>query len=285
MGHLLGSHMSIDGGLHKAFDRASSINCATMQIFTKNSNQWRSPTLKDEDIETYKRAQVKARINPVVVHASYLINLCSSNKGTLHLSREGFADELKRCDALAIPVLIFHPGSHTGAGEDAGIKMIAESLNRVHAKTNGVATLSTLETTAGQGTNLGYRFEQLRNIIDMVEEKQRMAVCIDTCHLFAAGYPIHTERGWEQTMHEFGQVVGFDRLVAIHVNDSKKGLGSRVDRHEHIGKGEMGITAFRMMMNDPRLTGIPKILETEKSEDLHEDVENLALLRSLVTSQ
>jgi len=282
MNILLGAHMSVDGGLHKAFERGSSISCATMQIFTKNSNRWRSSPLSDEDIQTYKSAQGKARISPTVTHASYLINLCATNKGTLHLSREAFIDELRRCEALGIPFLIFHPGSHLGAGEDAGLALIAESLNRVHAQTKGFATRSTLECTAGQGTNLGYRFEQLRKIIDLVEENDRTAVCLDTCHLFAAGYPIHTEEGWNQTLQEFDAIIGFDRLAAIHVNDSKKELGSKVDRHEHIGKGAIGLIAFRMLMNDRRLASVPKILETEKSEDMHEDVENMTLLKSLI---
>jgi deoxyribonuclease-4 len=282
MNILLGAHMSVDGGLHKAFERGSSISCATMQIFTKNSNRWRSSPLSDEDIQTYKSAQGKARISPTVTHASYLINLCATNKGTLHLSREAFIDELRRCEALGIPFLIFHPGSHLGAGEDAGLALIAESLNRVHAQTKGFTTRSTLECTAGQGTNLGYRFEQLRKIIDLVEERDRTAVCLDTCHLFAAGYPIHTEEGWNQTLQEFDAIIGFDRLAAIHVNDSKKELGSKVDRHEHIGKGAIGLIAFRMLMNDRRLAAIPKILETEKSEDMHEDMENMTLLKSLI---
>jgi len=282
---LLGAHMSVNGGLHSAFERGSSVSCTTMQLFTKNANQWKSAPLSETDIQTYKRAEAKARIEPVVAHASYLINLCASNKGTLHLSRTAFIDELQRCESLGIPALIFHPGSHTGQGEEAGLKLIAESLNKVHEKTRGCRTLSTLETTAGQGTNLGYRFEQLRAIIDLVDEQDRMAVCMDTCHLFAAGYPIHTEQGWEQTLREIDQVIGLHRLVAIHVNDSKKGLGSKVDRHEHIGKGQIGLTAFKMLMNDSRLAAVPKILETEKSEDMHEDVENMAVLRSLLGPQ
>jgi deoxyribonuclease-4 len=285
MSLLLGSHMSIDGGLHAALQRGASIQCNTIQIFTKNSNQWKSQPLTQDEIETYKRAQAKANISVVVAHASYLINLCSTNKSTRHLSREAFAEELRRCEALGIPALIFHPGSHIGAGEEAGLKLIAESLNRIHGSTPDIHTLSTLETTAGQGTNLGYRFEQLRTIIDLVEAKERMGVCLDTCHLFAAGYPIHTEEGWERTIVEFDQILGLKRLVAIHVNDSKKGLGSRIDRHEQIGKGEMGLTGFKMLMNDPHVSHIPKILETEKSEDLHEDVENMSLLKSLIAQR
>jgi deoxyribonuclease-4 len=253
-----------------------------MQIFTRNTTRWKAAPLTENDVETYKRAEAKARIAPVVSHASYLINLCAQNGSTLHLSRAAFIDELQRCEALGIRALIFHPGSHTGAGDAPGIQLIAESLNIIHEKTRGFKTLSTLETTAGQGTNIGYRFEQLRAIIDQVSEPDRMAVCIDTCHLFAAGYPIHTEEGWEKTMREFDEVIGFGRVAAVHVNDSRKPFGSRVDRHEHIGKGLMGLTAFRMLMNDPRFENIPKILETEKSEDMHEDVENMHVLISLL---
>jgi deoxyribonuclease-4 len=177
---------------------------------------------------------------------------------------------------------VFHPGAHVGAGETEGIKRIAESLNVAHEQTKGFSVLSALESTAGQGSTLGYRFEQLRAIIDLVDEKHRMAVCLDTCHLLAAGYDIRTQDGWDKTLSEFDTIVGMNRLVAVHVNDSKKDLGSRVDRHEHIGKGMIGLEGFGAMMNDPRLDDIPKILETPKSEDMHEDVENMQTLRSLV---
>jgi len=276
--------MSTSGGVHTAFERGESIGCTTMQIFTKNNNRWRAAALSAEDIQNYKRAEAKARISPVVAHAAYLINLCATNASTLKNSRAALADELRRCDALGIHALVFHPGAHVGAGEEAGIAHIAESINIVHTGTRGVATFTTLETTAGQGTVLGYRFEQIAQIIDLVEERNRMAVCIDTCHLFAAGYDIRTQEGWDNTMQRFDDIVGLNRLVAVHVNDSKKELGSRVDRHDHIGNGQIGLAGFRAMMNDPRLDRIPKILETEKSEDMHEDIKNMNLLRSLVSS-
>ncbi|MFN0157301.1 MAG: deoxyribonuclease IV [Bacteroidota bacterium] len=282
---LLGAHMSTVGGVHTALERGTRIGCTTMQVFVKNNNQWHGKPLTDEDVASYKSAGAKASIAPVIAHAAYLINMCATNPATLKQSRLAFADELTRCEAFGIKALVFHPGAHVGAGEDEGIKHIAESLNIAHEKTPGFNTLSTLECTAGQGSAIGYRFEHLRAIIDLVEEKNRMAVCLDTCHLFASGYDISTEGGWEKTMTEFNDVVGFDRLVAIHVNDSKKGLGSRVDRHEHIGKGLIGLTAFRMLMNDSRLSSIPKILETEKSEDMHEDIENMDVLRSLAQGQ
>jgi deoxyribonuclease-4 len=279
---LLGSHMSIAGGVHTAFERGMRCGCSTMQVFVKNSNQWSARAPAQPDIDLYHAAASASSISPVVAHASYLINLCAINPTTLHRSRDAYCDELQRCAAFGITALIFHPGAHMGTGEEEGMKRIAESLNEIHRRTSGVSTLTTLECTAGQGTALGYRFEHLRKIIDGVEQRERMRVCLDTCHLFAAGYEISTESGWEKTFREFDAVVGFPLLAAIHVNDSRRELHSRVDRHEHIGKGLIGLTAFRMLMNDPRFQDIPKILETEKSEDMHEDVENMRMLKSLV---
>ena len=275
--------MSVSGGVHTAFERGTRIGCTTMQVFVKNANQWEGKPLTGEDIESYKRAQAKARIDPVVAHGAYLINLAAVSPMTLRRSRIALEDELRRCEQLGISGLIVHPGAHMGAGEDEGIRRIAESVDTVHARTPGFRTRTVLETTAGQGTALGYRFEQLASIIDRVQQKSRMAVCLDTCHLFAAGYPIHTEEGWEETMRALEETVGLDRVVAVHVNDSRRELASRIDRHEHIGKGQIGLTGFRLLMNEPRLAALPKILETEKSEDMHEDVENMTLLRSLLS--
>lgn len=280
---LLGAHMSTAGGVHTAFERAALTGCTTMQVFVKNANQWSGPPLDEEDIKKYKSAGAETRIDPVIAHASYLINLCAANSKTLSLGRRAYIDELQRCNLLGIKALVLHPGSHVGAGEDDGIKKIAESLNVAHEKTKGCTTLTALECTAGQGTAIGYRFEHLRGIIDGIDDGARMAVCLDTCHLFAAGYDIGTMPGWNRTMKEFEEIVGFDRLVAIHVNDSKRELGSRIDRHEHIGKGHIGTEGFRYLMNEERLVGIPKILETEKSEDMHEDIENMNFLRGLAT--
>jgi deoxyribonuclease IV len=280
-GLLLGAHMSTNGGVHSAFTRGASIGCTTMQVFVKNNNQWHGRPFSDEEIQYYKTEEAKARIAPVIAHAAYLINLCAASAPILRQSRLAFIDELQRCEILGIKALVFHPSAHVGAGEDEGIKKIAESLNLAHDQTSDVRVLSTLESTAGQGSALGYRFEHLRAIIDLVEGKHRMAVCLDTCHLLAAGYDIRTQAGWEKTMGDFVDVVGIHRLVVVHVNDSKKNLGSRVDRHEHIGKGQIGLEGFRAMMNDPRLVDVPKILETPKSEDMHEDLENMGVLRSL----
>jgi len=279
---LLGAHMSIAGGVHTAVDRATSIGCTALQVFTKNNNQWSGKPFTKHDIEQYKQKIAAAKISPVVSHDSYLINLCASNPDILKKSRAAFIDELLRCEQLGIPLLNFHPGSHLGAGDEEGIKRICESLNIAHEQTKGYKVKSVLEATAGQGTNIGYKFEHLRAIIDGVENPERMAVCIDTCHIFAAGYDISNEKGYEETFKLFDEIVGLDRLVAFHVNDSKKGLGSRVDRHEHIGKGAIGLTGFKLLMNDERFIHIPKILETPKSEDLHEDVENMRVLKSLL---
>jgi deoxyribonuclease-4 len=277
--------MSIAGGVHTAVERAVKIGCTTMQMFVKNNTQWRGKPMTQEDVSTYKKLLSESSIRPVLVHDTYLINLCATDKIILKRSRDALKDEFHRAEQLGVAYLNFHPGAHMGAGEDDGIKVVAESLNIIHSQIKGYRVKSVLEATAGQGTALGYRFEQLRAIIDFVEEKERMAVCIDTCHVFAAGYDISSEGGYRRTFEEFDAVVGLERLVAFHVNDSKRELGSRVDRHEHIGKGRIGKTGFRLLMNDDRFRGIPKILETPKGPDMRQDVRNLRVLRNLVRSE
>jgi deoxyribonuclease IV len=279
---LLGAHMSIAGGVHTAVERGMQIGCTTIQMFVKNNNQWRGKPLTSTDVSTYKDLLSKSSIGPVVVHDTYLINLCAKDKTILRKSRAALKDELDRCELLGVPYLNFHPGAHVGRGEEEGIKRIAESLDIIHDQTKEYRVKSVIETTAGQGTAIGYRFEQIRSIIDAVEEKQRMAVCVDTCHVFAAGYDIAIERGYETTFEEFDAVIGLDRLVAFHVNDSKREFGSRVDRHEHIGKGKIGLAGFGFLMNDPRFRAIPKILETEKGPEMKEDIENMKVLKSLI---
>jgi deoxyribonuclease IV len=279
---LLGSHMSVAGGLHTAFERGTRTGCTTMQIFVKNASRWTGTLLTPDAIASYKAAAAKATIAPVIAHAAYLINLCARAEDVRLRSQQGLADELVRCSILGVTGLVVHPGAHMGAGEADGLSRIAESLNIIHAEHPGLPARTLLETTAGQGTALGYRFEHLRRIMELVEDRVRVAVCLDTCHLFAAGYPIHTEEGWESTMCELEEIIGLENVAAVHVNDSKRECGSRIDRHDHIGKGRLGETAFRMVMNDPRLRRVPKILETEKSEDMHEDIENMTRLRALV---
>lgn len=279
---LLGAHMSTAGGVHTAVERGMSIGCTTMQMFVKNNNQWRGKKLTEEDIATYKKLLQQSSIGPVVVHDTYLINLCATDKQILKKSRLALKDELDRCETLGVEFLNFHPGSHVGAGERDGIQRIAESLNIIHDQTRGYRVKSVLETTAGQGTAIGYCFDQLRSIIDLVDQRDRTAVCVDTCHVFAAGYDISTEAGYRTTFEEFDAILGLDRLVAFHVNDSKRELGSRVDRHEHIGKGKIGKPGFSFLMNDERFRGVPKILETPKGPEMKEDVKNMRLLRGMV---
>lgn len=281
---LLGAHMSIAGGVHTAIERAMKIGCTTMQLFVKNNNQWKGKPLSDEDVSTYKELRSKSTLGPIAAHDTYLINLCAVDPDILTKSRVALKDEFDRCERLGIDYLNFHPGSHMGAGESDGIRRIAESINIVHEQTNGYRVRSVLETTAGQGTAIGYRFEQLRAIIDHVEERERMAVCVDTCHVFAAGYDLVSDRGYEETFRAFDDIVGLDRLVMFHVNDSKRERASRVDRHEHIGKGMIGKKGFAHLMNDHRFDAIPKILETAKGPEMREDVRNMRTLRGLIRS-
>jgi deoxyribonuclease-4 len=282
---LLGAHMSIAGGVNTAVERAMRIGCTTISMFVKNNTQWKGKIIEDEVGEEFRRLIAVSGIAPVVAHSTYLINLCATNKATLKKSRAAFTDELNRCEMLGIQYLNVHPGAHMGAGIKEGINRIAESLNLAHEWTPGYKVKSVLEVTAGQGTSIGHRFEQLQGIIELVENKKRVAVTIDTCHIFAAGYDLSTEAGYERTMQEFDDVIGIKRLAAFHVNDAKRPLGSRVDRHEHIGKGTIGLTGFRMLMNDERFAHTPKILETPKGEDMKEDVENMKVLRSLINTE
>ena len=279
----LGAHMSIAGGVDNAFMDGKKVGCDTIQIFTKSSNQWRARPLGDEEIERFKKNQIGTGISPVIAHDSYLINLCSPDREKQKMSVESFAVELSRCRTLGIPFLVMHPGSHLGEGEEWGMKTIAENLARllVEDKSDGGAMVL-LETTAGQGSNLGYRFEQLRFIMDLVAFNERIGVCLDTAHIFAAGYDIKAPSGFDKVLDEFERVIGIKSLKAVHLNDSKKTCGSRVDRHELIGKGEIGIEPFRYLMNKRELASVPMILETPKDKDYTEDIENLALLRSLI---
>ncbi len=279
---LLGAHVSIAGGIFQAPIRGSEIGCTAIQIFTKNQRQWKISPLTNEQIEQYKQVLANSPIKAVVAHDSYLINLCSPDKNNLHKSRESFILELKRTQALGIAGLVFHPGAHKDLGETKGLKLIAESLNIILKECLDVDTKLLLETTAGQGTALGYSFEQLGQIIQMVDEKNKVGVCIDTCHIFAAGYDIRTREGYEATFKKFDEIIGLDRLGAFHLNDSEKELGSRVDRHERIGKGKIGLEAFRLIMNEPRFENIPKILEIPGGDDCFKY--DVALLRSLVKS-
>ena len=282
MTQLLGAHTSTAGGVYAAVERATKMKFTAMQIFTKNNNRWNAKPLEEDEINKFNELLKNSDIKFVLTHSSYLINLCSKNKFILKKSRNAFIDELERCELLGIPHLNFHPGSHGGQGEKEGIKLIAESLNICHNKTKNFKVTSMLEATAGQGTTLGYRFEQLQEIIDLVEDKKRMTVCIDTAHVFAAGYNIRDTKKYKRVIKEFDKIIGLNRLKCFHMNDSKKELGSRVDRHEHIGKGFIGKEGFANIMNDKKLGKIPKILETPKGKEMKEDIKNLKTLLSLI---
>lgn len=280
--HLLGAHTSISGGVSKAVDLAQSLGFTAMQIFSKNNNRWYSKPLSREEISSFRSKLAASGIKYVCVHDCYLINLCATSPEIYTKSVDAFVDEIERCHQLGIEDLNFHPGAHCGAGEDEGIKAIAGTINKAHDRTQGYKVNSMLEATAGQGTNLGYRFEQLRKIIDLVDDKSRMKVCIDTAHIFAAGYDIKNPDSYEKVIKEFDDIIGLDLLKCFHMNDSKKELGTRVDRHEHIGKGFIGLEGFANIMNDKRLRHIPKILETPKGKEHLEDVENINVLKSLI---
>ena len=281
-GPLLGSHMSIAGGVDKALLAGGKAKCDAIQIFTKSSRQWAAHPYSLEEIQQFKQNQKETGIRTVIAHDSYLLNFGSPSEDLRKKSIRAFIDEMERCETLSIPFLIAHPGAHMGRGEKAGLKTISRSLNDIQRACPEYRVKITLEITAGQGTTLGYRFDQIRAIIDGVKKDHRIRVCFDTEHAFASGYDIRTREDYERTFKEFDEAIGLDRLAAFHLNDSKKDFGSRVDRHEHIGKGYIGVEAFRHLMNDKRFWGKPMCLETPKGPDLKEDIENLKLLRSLL---
>ncbi|PYK19330.1 MAG: deoxyribonuclease IV [Verrucomicrobia bacterium] len=271
--------MSISGGVSMAIERARSIDCTAMQIFVKNNMQWFARPLSRMEIRAFLDHVRRGELLSVFGHASYLINLATTNLQFHANSIRALAEELVRADQLELPFLVLHPGAHLGAGEQAGLEKIVNSIDEVFRKIPNVKTKIALEITAGQGSCIGHRFEHLAHIIENVREPERLRVCLDTAHLFAAGYDISSESGVRKIFREFDRVIGRDRLVAIHVNDSKTPCGSRVDRHEHIGKGRIGLDVFRFIMRSPRFRKIPKVLETPKSKDLAEDVINLNTLR------
>jgi len=280
-GPFIGAHCSIAGGLHNAVLSATELRCRAVQIFAKNSNQWAGKTMVDSDVEAWNAAIAAHPMFPVV-HDSYLINLASPDPALLRRSRDAFLDEVRRCDRLEIRRLIFHPGAHMGQGADAGIARVAESLDWVCEQAADSRVSLVIETTAGQGTILGGSFEHVARIIESTRHPERLGVCVDTCHILAAGYDFRTPEGYAAVFGEFDRLVGLDRVMCFHVNDSKKDLGSRVDRHEQLGKGFVGARAFGLLMRDPRFVSIPKIIETPKEGDW--DRKNLALLRRLAGS-
>jgi len=279
---LIGAHMSISGGVFNAILSGEELGCTTIQIFTKNNNQWKAKELTSAEVEEFFQQQKRTNISPIVGHNGYLINLASPKEDIFALSKESMLVELQRAEKLGLPYLVIHPGSHLGTGEKEGIKKIAGAINQLHQKTPGYKVKICLETTAGQGSTLGYKFEQLAQIMDLVKDNQRLGVAYDTCHTFVAGYDIRTKKAYEATFKEFDKVIGLSRLMVIHLNDAIKDLGSRVDRHTHIGEGKIGLEAFRLLMNDKRWGKVPKILETPKEGGTAKDIKNLSVLRSLV---
>jgi deoxyribonuclease-4 len=277
--------MSIRGGVGMAIERARSIRCTAMQIFVKNNMQWFARPLSREEIRAFLNHVQRSELLSVFGHANYLINLATTNPQFHANSIRALAEELVRADQLELPFLVLHPGAHLGAGEEPGLEKIVDSVDEVFRGIPKVRTKIALEITAGQGSCIGHRFEHLAHIIANVREPERLRVCLDTAHLFAAGYEIGSEPGVRKVFREFDRIIGRSRLVAIHVNDSKTRRGSRVDRHEHIGKGRIGLDAFRFIMRSPRFRKIPKVLETPKGKDLAEDVINLKTLRRLAQPQ
>ncbi|NLE46719.1 MAG: deoxyribonuclease IV [Chloroflexi bacterium] len=278
----LGAHMSIAGGIHLALERAQSVGCDSAQVFVKPNRAWAAKPLAQHEIDLFRAGTSKNDIHPIVGHASYLLNLATSDDALWKRSCDTLALEMRRCYLLGIPWIVLHPGSHTGSGEGVGLARVIRALDQVHDATSDIDTMILLETTAGQGSSLGYRFEQLGSIIQRARNPERLGVCFDTCHVFAAGYELRTRQGYTETMEQFSREIGMDRLKVIHINDSKGDIGSRLDRHEHIGRGMLGLNAFRFLFADRRLANRPGLLETPKSNDLHEDRENLQILRGLI---
>lgn len=279
---LLGAHMSIAGGLHLAFARIRKVKGEALQIFLRNQRQWQTPPLTSEMAARFRKHWEESGQMPVSAHDSYLINLAAPDPIMFEKSVAAFADELQRAAALGIPFLITHPGSHLGRGVEAGLEHFVNNLDRAItlSKTTGVEVL--IEITAGQGTNLGSSFEEIGFILSQSQYGDGLGVCFDTSHSFAAGYDIRTPETYEETFSRFDQIIGLERLKFFHINDSKRPLGSRVDRHEHIGKGEIGLEGFRLLLNDQQFQSHPMVLETPKGKDLKEDKKNLRILRSLI---
>jgi deoxyribonuclease-4 len=259
---LLGAHVPTAGGLHKAPAHGQDIGATAIQVFTRNQRQWAAKPLADEETAAWTTALAATGVRSVMAHASYLINLASPDDALCAKGREAFRAEMERCRALGIPYAVFHPGAHLGAGEDAGVRTVARSLDHVLSSSPGGTVMPLLEITAGQGSCVGHRFEHLAEVLARVKSPERVGVCLDTCHLYAAGYDIATPRGYERTLAEFDRVVGLGKLRAMHLNDARKPLGSRVDRHAPIGEGHLGLATFRRLLADERLRAVPKVLET-----------------------
>jgi len=279
---LLGSHISTEGGPTRAIERAVTIGCTAMQIFVKNNMQWFARPWSQEEASTFNLHLLRSKLGIVIAHAGYLINLGVEKTQNHEKSLRSLTEELVRCDQLQIPFLILHPGSHLGTGAANGIRCVVESLNQIHAEHPNLQVRIALETTAGQGSCLGSSFEELATILNMVSSPERLRICLDTAHIFAAGYDLSSPHGAKKVFQEFDHILGFQQLSVLHINESKVPLGSRVDRHENLGHGKIGLEAFRWIMQSKELASIPKILETPKGKDLAEDLIAMKLLRSFI---
>jgi deoxyribonuclease IV len=277
----LGAHVSVAGGMVTAIERATALGCTAAQVFVKNANQWQGRELSEKEVAAFRAARAASRVGPLVAHASYLINLCTTDPALLVRSREALADELSRCARLGIDGLVLHPGAHLGAGEEAGIDRVAMSLDAVLSLLPDVSPRVLLENTAGQGSCLGHRLEHLAAIRARLASPHRVGVCLDTCHAFAAGYAIHKRQGYEDFLTEIEERLGLAAVGCFHLNDSVRPFGSRRDRHAHIGEGEIGLPAFARLLHDPRLRAIPMVLETEPGDEMAGHRRDLEVLRGL----
>lgn len=274
---MLGAHVSVAGGLHKAFSNGHKLGCDAIQIFVTNPNRWSGSALSSEQVESFRKTHKQTNIQQVIVHDIHLTNLASPKAETRDKSIQAFAWQLGLVEQLGLEYFVTHLGSHLGAGEPEGLGVLSQSLNQILDESRSATVL--LETTAGQGRNLGYRFEHLQQIISQSSQPDRLGICFDTCHVFAAGYDLRTEEDYYRTFNQFDQIVGLSQIKAFHLNDAKSGFGSRVDRHDHIGQGNIGLTAFELLVNDPRFQGRPMIIETPEMNKMHD--RNLKTLRQL----
>jgi deoxyribonuclease-4 len=281
---LLGAHLSVAGGLQNAVSAAVELGCNTVQLFTKNANQWKAKPLNADEIAIFRHRLAESKLQFPTAHDSYLINLATPDEALYQKSLDAFTEELERAEALGLSYLVMHPGAHMGGGEDAGLVRVITALDEVHARCRRFGVKVLLEITAGQGSTLGHRFEHLAAILSGVRDTTRLGVCFDTCHAFAAGYPLVSKKEYEATFSQFDSTIGLDRLKLFHLNDSKKPLGSRVDRHAGIGLGEIGLKVFRRIVNDPRFRYLPMVLETPKEDDAGDPMDpvNLGILRKLL---
>lgn len=279
MPRLIGAHMPAAGGLHKAIRNGHAIGCTAIQVFTSSPQQWKGRVITDEIAEQFQQAVKETKMKALVSHDCYLVNLAAPSEEIREKSVNALTGEMERCARLEIPVVVSHLGSHMGLGEDEGIKQVAKHVRRILRQTPKDIHLA-METTAGQGTNLFFRFEQLQQLLDALDGNPRLCVCLDTCHVFAAGYDIRDKQSFDATIREFDKIVGLERLKCIHANDSKFPLGSRRDRHEHIGKGQIGLEAFRLFVNDRRVSHAPILIETPDAEQMH--AKNVKTLLSLL---